>query len=69
MLDWLKNIFKSPKTFIKLAVDSLDLLVPTLANEIEKIKGTFAQLNSTEKAQWVVDKVQEYLRKRFNLDA
>lgn len=68
MLDWLKNLFKNPKSFIKLAVESLDFAVPFLASEIEKIDGRFAQMNPSQKAQLVIDKVQEYLRKQFKLE-
>lgn len=69
MFDWLKNLFKNPKTFIKLAVDSLDFAVPFLATEIDKIEQKFNQMNSTQKAQMVIDKVQDYLRKQWKLDA
>ena len=66
MLTWIKNIFSSPKTFIKLAVDSLDLAVPFLATEIDK-QAAFNSMTSTQKAQLVVDKVQVYLRRWFSL--
>lgn len=69
MFEFLKNLFKSPKALIGVAVDSLDLLVPTLAHEIEKIQNVFDQLTALEKAQWLIDKVQEFLRNRFHLNA
>lgn len=69
MLTWLKNIFSSPKTFIKMAVDSLDLGVPFIAAEFDKLKSKeFAQMSSTEQAQKTVDVVQAYLRKQWKLE-
>lgn len=68
ILEWLKGLFKSPKSFIKVIVDSLDLAVPYMAAEIEKVKVKFNDMNSVEKSQLVVDKIQEYLRKTFKLD-
>lgn len=69
MIEWLKGLFKSPKTFIKLAVDSLDLAVPYLASEIEKIKGRFNAMTSAEQAQMVIDRIQLFLIDKFKLDA
>lgn len=69
ILEWLKSIFKNPKALIKIAVDSLDLLVPEMARRIETIKQTFNAMDSTEKSQWVIDEVQAFLRKQFKLDA
>lgn len=68
MLNWLKNLFTGSKTFIKLAVDSLDLAAPFLASEIDKLKGKFDEMTSLDQAQMVIDKIQEYLRKTFKLD-
>lgn len=68
MLEWFKSLFKSPKVFIKMAVNALDLAVPFLATEIDKLKGKFATMSSTEQAQLMVDKTQEYLNKTFHLD-
>lgn len=67
MFDWLKGLF-SPKRLIKIAVDSLDSAVPFIAKEIEKIKERFNAMDSTVKAQYVVDWVQQFLRKTFKLD-
>lgn len=68
MWTWLKGVFSSPKTFIKLAVDSLDLAVPFIASEFEKLKGKpFAQMTSIEQAQKAVDVVQDYLKKQWKL--
>lgn len=67
MLTWIKNLFSNSKTFIKMAVDSLDLAVPYLAAEIDK--SDFSKMTSTEKAQLVVDKVQDFLRKQFKIPA
>lgn len=68
MLSWIKGLFKNPKSFIKLAVDSLDFAVPFMASEIEKIEAKFNQMNSSQKAQVVVDKIQDYLRKQWKLN-
>lgn len=68
MLSWLKGIFKSPKTIIKLAVDSLDFAVPFIASEIDKYPD-FNKASSLEKSQMVIDNVQAYLRKQWTLDA
>ena len=43
------------------------MLVPFLANEIDKAKAKFNEMNSFEKAQWVVDQTQAWLKKRFGL--
>lgn len=67
MIDWLKGIF-NPKRLIKLAIDSLDLAVPYIAKEIEKIKEKFNAMDSTVKSQYVVDWVQQFLRKKFHID-
>ena len=69
MLTWLKSLIPTPKKVIGQAVDALDLLVPLMASEIEKIKQKFNEMDSRAKAQWVVDKVQDYLRKQWKLDA
>jgi len=66
MIEWLKNLF-NPKKIIGTAVDSLDLAVPFLSVEIDKLKGKFATMTSLEQAQLMVDKVQEFLRKQFKL--
>ena len=67
MFNWFKLIF-APKKVLKKAVDSLDSLVPLLAAEIEKQKEKLLALNSTEKAQWVVDQAQDFLRKKLGLE-
>lgn len=67
MLDWIKNIFKSPKAIIRLAVDSLDYLVVPMAHEIEKIRKQFNEKTPMEQAQWAIDRVQEYLIKQWKL--
>lgn len=67
MLNFLKNLFKSPKSFVKLAVDSLDFAVPFIAAEIDK-HPDFNRASSLEKAQLVVDTTQDYLRKQFKLN-
>lgn len=67
MLDWLKKFF-NPKNIVRTVVDSLDLLQPILAIEIEKIKTQFAAMDSGEKAQWAIDKVQDYIRTRFKIE-
>lgn len=68
MLNWLKAMF-NPKAILKQAIDALDLAVPFLATEIDKIENRFKDMNPINKAQWIVDKVQEFLRKQFKLDA
>lgn len=67
MFTWLKNLFTNPKSIIKTAINSLDLLVPTLALEITRIEATFNSKTPTEKAQWLVDKVQSFLMRRFGI--
>lgn len=69
MWNWLKSIIPTPRALAGKAVDALDALVPILAARIDTIKATFNAMNSTDKAQWVVDEVQLFLRKRFDLDA
>ncbi len=69
MWNWITSLFKNPKAIISAAVDALDLAAPFLAQEIDKIGKTFLELTSQEKAQWIIDKVQEFLRKKFSLDA
>lgn len=66
MLDFLKRLF-NPKMLLAQAIGSLDLLVPLLAKEIEAGKEKINALNSMEKSQWLVDKVQEFLRKKFGV--
>lgn len=68
MLTWLKSLFGNPKIIIRVAVDSLDALVPTLTYEIKKIEDQFNAKTAAEKSQWIIDKVQEFLRKQFRLD-
>jgi hypothetical protein len=67
MITWLKNLFKNPKAIVKMAVDALDLFVPVLGQEIEKVKGKFNDMTSAQQAQWAIDKVQEFLRAKFSL--
>lgn len=66
MFEWIKNIFKNPKSLAKLAIDALDAAVPFITNELEKRKEQiilWMQANQSGKvAQLVVDKVQWYLR-------
>lgn len=69
MLTWLKSLFTSPKTILKMAVDSLDFLEAPLAAEIEKAKIKFNAMTSFEQAVWIVDKVQAFLRDKFKLNA
>lgn len=66
MLNWLKGLL-NPKSILKSAVDALDLLEAPLAAEIEKIKAKFGSMTSYEQATWIVDQVQAFLRKKFNL--
>lgn len=66
MWEWLKKVL-NPTNLLIQAIDSLDLLVPALAYELDKAKAKFAAMNSTEKALWIVDQVQAFLRKKFNL--
>lgn len=67
MISWIKNIFKSPKDIIALAIDYLDGFVPVIGIEIEKIQDKFNALTAQEKAQWLVDQVQAFLRRRFGI--
>lgn len=67
MWTWLKNLVPTPKKLLGDAIDGLDLLVPLMAARIETIKQTFNAMDSTAKAQWVVDEVQLFLRKKFGL--
>lgn len=67
MWKWLKSIIPTPKTILGKIIDSLDLLVPVMAMRMETIKATFNAMDSTAKAQWVIDEVQAFLRKRFGL--
>lgn len=69
MFSWLKSFFTSPKKFIKLAVDSLDMFVPYLSIEIDKIKEKFNKMSSQEQSQWLIDQVQAFLTRQFKLDA
>lgn len=66
MLNWLKSLF-NPKKVAGAVIDSLDVFVPFLTLEIERIKSKFTAMDSTEKAQWFVDNVQGWLRRRFGL--
>lgn len=66
MLDWLKSVF-NPKRWARIAIDSMDYLVPVLSNEIEKYKAEFNSLDSTQKAQWFVDQAQAWLKARLGL--
>ena len=68
MLSWIKNIFKNPKAILSSVIDSLDFLVPTLSDKIADIESKFAQMSPNQKAQWVVDEVQAWLKKRFNIN-
>lgn len=68
MFDWLKNLFKNPKTLIRIAVDALDSAVPLLAVELEKIRAKFLVMTSTEQAQFAIDWIQMHLRRLFKLD-
>ena len=68
MLSWIKNIFKNPKAIFSGVIDSLDFLVPTLSDKIVDIESKFAQMTPNQKAQWVVDEVQAWLRKRFKIN-
>lgn len=68
MMDFLKRLFNPKELFKKAiasAIESLDLLVPLLAKELEEAKERINSLNSHEKAQYVIDKVQDFLRKKF----
>ena len=67
MLEFIKNLFRNPKDLIRRAIDALDLFVYPLANEIDKIKERFNAMDSQEKSQWTIDKVQAWLRKRFGI--
>lgn len=66
--DWIKGLL-SPKKLVAQAIDALDLLTPALAYEIDNVKTKFIAMNSTEKALWIIDQVQAFLRKRFGIDA
>lgn len=68
MIEWLKNFF-NPKNLLKQSVDALDLAVPFLASEITKVEVKFKSMDPNEKAQWIIDNLQAFLRKRFSLDA
>lgn len=68
MINWLKSLFSSPKKIIKMSVDALDVAVPYLASEFDKLKGQFSSMSSTEQAQLAIDRIQAYLVKTFHLD-
>lgn len=69
MLEFLKSFF-NPKNLIKQTINALDLAVPFIASEFDKIKGKpFAQMTSIEQAQKSVDAVQAYMRKTFKIEA
>ena len=67
-LQTLKNLL-NPKALLAQAIDSLDYLVGPLAHEIEKGKKKLAEMDSEEKAQWLVDRVQAFLREKFKISA
>ena len=60
----LKLIF-SKKALLNFILAHLDALVPMLAGEIEKVKDKVAEFDSTQKAQWVIDKAKDYLRAKL----
>lgn len=57
------------KRFMPGVIDSLVLLVPSLAFELDAKRDEFNRMNSIEKAQWIVDHIQDYMRKKLNLSA
>lgn len=69
MWDWIKGLFSSPKALLRLAVNSMDELEAPLAAEIDKVKAKFNAMTSFEQAQWLVNQVQAFLRKKLKLDA
>lgn len=66
MFEKLKALF-NPKFLVAKAIDSLDSLVPLLAHEIENAKEKLASLSSKEQAQWLVDRVQAFLKAKFHI--
>ncbi len=66
ILEYLKGLL-SPKAILLQAINALDLLVPLLANEMNKAKDKFNDLNTMEKSQWLIDRVQSFLKQKFNL--
>ena len=67
MINWFKNIFKNPLDLVRRAIDSLDYLAPELAAQMEKAKAEFNKKTPLEQAQWMIDKVQAYLKKQWKL--
>lgn len=65
MFDWLINIFKNPKTLIRMAVDALDTAAPLLAAEIERTG--IMKKTPLEMSQFSIDWVQKHLYKLFKL--
>lgn len=69
MFDFIKNLFKNPKSLVIAAVDSLDAAVPILADELDqqKSKQDFLKWSSTQQAQWAVDFFQAWIKRVFKL--
>lgn len=67
ILDYIKSLF-SPKKILGQVIDSLDLLTPIVAREIDRTKEKFNALDSLAKAQWLIDKVQAFLKEKFGLE-
>lgn len=63
---WNKLIVWLKTKGIKSAIDSLDMAKPYLATEIKKVEGNIGETPEA-KANWIIDKTQEFLRKQFGI--
>lgn len=63
---WNKFVVWLKSTGIKAAVDALDLAKPYLASEIKKADQAIGETPEA-KADWIVEKVQAFLRAKFKL--
>ena len=66
-MGWLKSIWNSlKKGAIESAIDALDNTEPILAKEIDSLKSRIQQMNSTDVAKILIDRLQDYLRTYFD---
>lgn len=66
MFNWFKSFFSKQHLFSML-INDMDYLEPLLATQIDNAKASFNAMDSKAKAAWIIDQVQDFLRKRFGV--
>ena len=62
------NLWNKIRNFgVSKAINALDLLQPAVEKKLEEFKAETAKMNSRQMSIFIIDQVQDALRKHFNI--